>query len=143
MHVNVLLFMCFLIEIFIFFYIFLRFEYLNGCLLSSLKLSINVTSVGKFFWDLMALQDLMAAIEIMGVIPNYTAVVCFLVVYSFFITICTLFYLFTLVVVFNVHLKKLNLLLVGETSHLGVVLREQDGSDTPNNYLQVMLLNST
>ena len=123
----------FLIEIFLFFYIFLRFEYLNGCLLSSLKLSINVTSVGKFFWDLMALQDLMAAIEIMGVIPNYTSVVCFLVVYSFFITICSLFYRFTLVVVFNVHLKELNLLVVGETSHLGAVLRERDGSDTPNN----------
>ena len=40
------------------------------------------------------------------------------------------------------NLKDLNLLLVGETSHLGVVLRERDGSDSPNNYLQVILLNS-
>ena len=44
----------------------------------------------------------------------------------------------------NVHLKELNLLLDGESSHLGVVLRERDGCDSlyngvPNNYLQVML----
>ena len=34
----------------------------------------------------------------------------------------------------NVFLKstKRSCLLVGETSHLGVVLREQDGSDSPN-----------
>ena len=36
-------------------------------------------------------------------------------------------------IVFNVHLKELNLLLVGKTSHLGVVLSEQDGSDSPSN----------
>ena len=35
--------------------------------------------------------------------------------------------------VFNVHLEELNRLLVGETSPLGVVLREQDGSDSHNN----------
>ena len=29
----------------------------------------------------------------------------------------------------------------GESSCLGVVLRERDGSDSPNNYLQIMLLN--
>ena len=34
--------------------------------------------------------------------------------------------------VFNVHLEELNHLLVGETSLLGVVLRERDGSDSPN-----------
>ena len=33
----------------------------------------------------------------------------------------------------NVCLKELNRLLVGDTSHLGVVLRERDGSDSPNN----------
>ena len=36
-------------------------------------------------------------------------------------------------VVSNVHLKELNCLLLGETSSLGVVLRERDGSDSPNN----------
>ena len=36
-------------------------------------------------------------------------------------------------IVFNVYLKELNRLLVGETSHLGVGLREWDGSDSPNN----------
>ena len=34
--------------------------------------------------------------------------------------------------VLNVHLEELSCLLVGETSHLGVVLGEQDGSDSPN-----------
>ena len=34
--------------------------------------------------------------------------------------------------VFNVHLDELNCLLVGETSHLGVVVREWDDSDSPN-----------
>ena len=34
---------------------------------------------------------------------------------------------------FNAHLKKLNRLLVGKTSRLGVVLREWDGFDSPNN----------
>ena len=34
-------------------------------------------------------------------------------------------------IVFNVHLQELNRLLVGETSSLGVVLRERDGSDSP------------
>ena len=33
----------------------------------------------------------------------------------------------------NVHIKELNLLLVGKTSHLEVILRERDGSDSPNN----------
>ena len=37
--------------------------------------------------------------------------------------------------VFNVHLKELNCLQVGETSCLGVVLMEQGGSDSPYNYL--------
>ena len=32
--------------------------------------------------------------------------------------------------VFNDHLKELNLLLDGESSHLGVVLTERDGSDS-------------
>ena len=32
----------------------------------------------------------------------------------------------------NYHLEELNRLLVGETSCLGVVLSEQDGSDSPN-----------
>ena len=36
-------------------------------------------------------------------------------------------------VVFNVSLKELNCLLGGETSHLGVVLRERDGSDSSIN----------
>ena len=44
-------------------------------------------------------------------------------------------------VVFNVHLKELNLLLDGESTHLGVVLREPNGFDSPNNYLQVKLVN--
>ena len=35
-------------------------------------------------------------------------------------------------IILNVHLKELNLLLVGETCRLGVVLRERDGSDLPN-----------
>ena len=35
--------------------------------------------------------------------------------------------------VFNVHLEEFNCLLVGETSRLEVVLRERDGSDSPNN----------
>ena len=35
--------------------------------------------------------------------------------------------------VFNVHLEELNCLLVCETSLLGVVLRERDSSDSPNN----------
>ena len=39
---------------------------------------------------------------------------------------------FFLGTVFNIHLEKLNRLLVGETSCLGVVLRERDGSDSPN-----------
>ena len=43
------------------------------------------------------------------------------------------------VYVFNVHLKELNLLLVDETICLGVLLREQIASDSPNNHLQVML----
>ena len=37
--------------------------------------------------------------------------------------------------VLNVHLKELSCFLVGETSHLGVVLRERDGSDSPNSLL--------
>ena len=41
-------------------------------------------------------------------------------------------------VVFNVHLKELNLLLVGVTSCLGVFLRDRDGSDLPNNYLKIL-----
>ena len=36
-------------------------------------------------------------------------------------------------IVLNVHLQELNRLLAGETSRLGVVLREWDGSDSPNN----------
>ena len=36
------------------------------------------------------------------------------------------------VFVLNVHLEELSCLKVGETSRLGVVLREQDGSDSPN-----------
>ena len=40
--------------------------------------------------------------------------------------------------VFNVHLEELNVW-VGETSLLGVVLMERDGSDSPNSYLKVML----
>ena len=32
-------------------------------------------------------------------------------------------------IVFNVNLEELNSFLVGETSHLGRVLRERDGSD--------------
>ena len=38
-------------------------------------------------------------------------------------------------VVLNVYLKKLSCLVVGETSHLGVVLRERDGSDSLNKAL--------
>ena len=34
--------------------------------------------------------------------------------------------------VLNVHLMELSCLLVGETSRLGVVLGEWDGSDSPN-----------
>ena len=39
----------------------------------------------------------------------------------------------TFVIVCHVHLKELNLLLVGETSCLGVVLRERIAFDWPNN----------
>jgi hypothetical protein len=52
-----------------------RFNYLNTCLLSYMKRKVDVTLIGKFFWDLMALQDLLGAIEIIGSMPNYTAVV--------------------------------------------------------------------
>ena len=37
----------------------------------------------------------------------------------------------------KVHLKELNCLLVGKTSGLGVVLREQDDSDSPNNGIKM------
>ena len=37
-----------------------------------------------------------------------------------------------LVPVLNTHLEELSCLLVGKTSRLGVVLRDRDGSDSPN-----------
>ena len=37
--------------------------------------------------------------------------------------------------VLNVHLEELNRLLDGKSSCLGVVLIEQDGSDSPNSYV--------
>ena len=43
-----------------------------------------------------------------------------------------------LLVVFNAHLKELNCVLVGETSHLGGVLKERDGSDSPDNIAEHM-----
>ena len=41
-------------------------------------------------------------------------------------------------IVFNVHFKEFNHLLVGETSRLGVFLRERDDSDSPNKFFYVM-----
>jgi hypothetical protein len=41
-----------------------RFLKFNSCLLDFMQSTIDVTAFGPLFWDLMALQDVLAAIEI-------------------------------------------------------------------------------